>query len=219
MQRALSSSHAFQSSPSNGSLFRKEYQILGQPILKLTFYLITGVVLSSITWSTLSHSSVTDDYVISIVLLAMMFYVAGQFCIDRWRPAADARDFHPTRLWKMPYQTDIGGLWLRVAFSTIVNMAIYAILASLLVLTTTAQPAFMVLLGILFLLRIPHLYWSIRGRYIRIDSSDDAGATRTILRYESGSGIHRNAQWLIPIGMAGAGAALATIGMVFRIVQ
>ena len=83
----------------------------------------------------------------SVILLAMMFYVAGNFFVDRWRPEADTRDFHPTNLWKMPYETRASGLWLRVAFSTTVHVAIYTVLASLLVLTTTARPAFMVLLG------------------------------------------------------------------------
>ena len=192
---------------------------MGQSLLKLTFYLITGVVLSSITWSTLSHSAVTDDYVMSIILLAMMFYVAGSFCVDRWRPEADTRDFHATKLWKMPYETTISGLCMRVAFSTAAHITIYTVLASLLVLTTTARPAFMVLLGTLFLLRIPHLYWSIRGRYIQIGSNGDTGIGRSILKYQGGSRIHRNARWLIPIGMAGAGAALAMVGMLFQVIQ
>ena len=34
--------------------------------------MITGLVLSSISWSTISHSAVTGDYVLSFVLLDMV---------------------------------------------------------------------------------------------------------------------------------------------------
>ena len=71
------------------------------------------------------------------------------------------------------------------------NMATHTLLASLLVLTTTARPAFLVLLGSLFLLRIPHLYWSMRGRYERVNSVDGVGASQTILRYAGGSQMGR----------------------------
>ena len=92
---------------------------LTQTFLKLSFYLVAGVLLSSITWSTLSHSAVTGDYVISVILLAMMFFIVGKFLVDRWQPEHGPEDFHPRKLWKMPPETTIAGLWSRVAFSTL----------------------------------------------------------------------------------------------------
>ena len=178
----------------------------------MTFYLVTGVLLASITWGTLSHSAVTGDYALSVILLGMMFYVAGKFFVDRWQPVFADSDFHATKLWKIPNKTTRSGLWLRVAFSTATNIAAYTILASFLVLTTTARPAFLVLLGGLFLLRIPHLYWSMRGRYEVVHFVDGIGALQTNLRYASGSQMGRRARWLIPIGMACAGVGVAAIG-------
>ena len=87
-------------------------------------------------------------------------------------------------------------------------------LASLLVLTTTAQPAFMVLLGALFLLRIPHLYWSMRGRYEQASIANSTNGSRSVLTYRGGSQMDRKARWLIPIAMAIVGAVLAGAGMV-----
>ena len=49
----------------------------------MTFYLVTGVLLSSITWSALSHSAVTGDYALSVILLGMTFHVTGKFFVDR----------------------------------------------------------------------------------------------------------------------------------------
>ena len=185
---------------------------LGQSLLKIIFYLVTGTLLASITWSTLSHSAVTGDYALSVVLLGMMFYVAGKFFVDRWQPELGHQDFHDTKLWKTPFETTRNGIWLRIGFSTAAHIAVFALLSSLLVLTTTARPAFLILLGALFLLRVPHLYWSMRGRYERVHFVDGVGASQTILRYEGGSQMDRRARWLVPMGMACTGAGIAAVG-------
>ena len=82
---------------------------------------MTGVLLSSITWSAINHSAVTGDYALSVVLLGMMFFIVGQFFVDRWRPEYGEKDFHPGKLWKMPRTTTRGGLWRQAAFSTAVG--------------------------------------------------------------------------------------------------
>lgn len=183
--------------------------------LKILFYSVTGVLLSSVTWGTISHSAVTGEYILSFILLGMMFYVVGQFCVDRWRPENSSQDFHATRLWKIPQTTTHGGLWLRVTFHTIFGIGIYSALAFLLILTTTARPVFMILLGTLFVLRIPHLYWSMRGRYEQkaVTETDSEKPSRHVLVYRDGSLVDRKIRWLIPIGMGGLGAALAAAGM------
>ena len=176
-------------------------------LVRTLFYLAAGSILASITWSTIEHSAVTGDYLLSVILLGMMFFIIGQFFVDRWRPEYGPGDFHPTKLWKMPRETSRSGLWLRVGFRTLTGVAIFSGLATLLVLLTTARPAFMVLLGALFLLRIPHLYWSMRSRYE--EARDAEGAE---LRYRGGSALSRSTIWLTPTLMAGAGAVLATLG-------
>ena len=140
--------------------------------LKMTFYAITGVLLAAITWSTIAHSAVTGDYLISFILLGMMFYIVGQFCVDRWYPEEGLDDLGPRRLWRLPERTTSHGLWLRVGFHTLLNVGVYSILSCILVLITTARVESMLLLGSLFLLRAPHLYWSLRGRYARATSRD-----------------------------------------------
>ncbi len=95
-------------------------------------------------------------------------------------------DFHPTRLWKTPRETTRSGLWLRVGFRTLAGIAIYSGLAAILVLITTARPAFMILLGTLFVLRVPHLYWSMRGRY---DVARGEGGHVSTLRYRDSSAL------------------------------
>ena len=186
---------------------------MGPMFLRAIFYLITGMLLSSITWSTISHSAVTGDYVLSFILLGMMFYVVGQFFVDRWRPIVGPQDFHATRPWKIPRTATPGGLWLRVGFTTLFSIGVYSALASILVFTTSAQPAFMVLLGTLFLLRMPHLYWSMRGRYERVSIALGMNASRDVLMYKGGSQMDRRARLFIPIGMAIVGTALAGAGM------
>ncbi len=52
-------------------------------LLKMVYYAIAGVLLSSISWSTISHSAVTGDYLLSFILVGMMFYVVG----NCWHPA------------------------------------------------------------------------------------------------------------------------------------
>ncbi len=181
---------------------------MGPLFLRMIFYLVTGVLLASISWSTISHSAVTGDYLLSLLLLGMMFYVVGQFFVDRLRPEVAPQDFHDIRPWKTPYTTTTGGLWLRVGFNTLLNIAIYAALAFALILLTTARPAFMLLLGMLFLIRVPHLYWSMRGRYENVADSESA-----VLQYRGGSRMDRRTRWLVPIGMAGLGSGVAAIGM------
>ena len=184
--------------------------VVSQLLLKMSFYLVTGILLSSITWSALAHSAVTGDYALSVILLGMMFYVAGQFFIDRWQPGHAPQDFHPTKLWKTPHATTRAGLWLRVAFSAAAHIAVYALLASLLVLTTTARFPFMITLGSLFILRIPHLYWTMRGYYESASREGDDGQ----LRYKGGSTVHRRTRWLLPTGMACVGVGVAAIGII-----
>ena len=46
--------------------------IMGQQFLRTLFYLVSGSVLASITWSTIEHSAVTGDYILSVILLGMM---------------------------------------------------------------------------------------------------------------------------------------------------
>ena len=183
---------------------------MSQPFLRTLFYLIAGSILASITWSTIEHSAVTGDYILSVILLGMMFFIIGQFFVDRWRPEYGPNDFHPTKLWKTPRETTRSGLWLRVGFRTLIGIAIFSALSVLLVSLTTARPAFMVLLGALFLLRVPHLYWSMRSRYE--EARDGEGAE---LRYRGGSELSRRTIWLTPTLMAGMGAVLATLGALF----
>ena len=70
---------------------------MGPLFLRLIFYLVTGVLLASISWSTIFHSAVTGDYLLSFILLGMMFYVLGQFFVDRLRPEVAPHDFHSSR--------------------------------------------------------------------------------------------------------------------------
>ena len=176
-------------------------------LLRMGFYLVAGTILASITWSTIEHSAVTGDYILSVILLGMMFFIVGQFFVDRWRPEYSDGDFHPTKLWKTPRETTRSDLWLRVGFRTLAGVAIFSALAALLVLLTTARPAFMVLLGALFVLRIPHLYWSMRSRFEEAQDGAD-----TNLHYRGGSALNRRTIWLTPTLMSGVGAVLATLG-------
>ena len=150
------------------------------------FYAIAGALLSLITWSTFSHSEVTGDYLLSFILLGMMFYVIGQFYVDWWRPEDGPQDFHPSKLLKTPKRTSCGSLWLRVGFRILMSIGAYTIFASLLVVSTTARPVFMILLGMLFLLRMPHLYWSMRSRFRQVATRQSA---------EKGLLSHRSLGW------------------------
>jgi hypothetical protein len=44
-------------------------------LVRIFFYLIAGIILASISWSTIEHSAVTGDYVLSVILLGMMFFI------------------------------------------------------------------------------------------------------------------------------------------------
>lgn len=183
-----------------------------QLVLKMIFYLTTGVILASISWSTISHSRVTGDYVLAIILLGAMFFIVGMFIVDRCRPELSHRDLHPSKLWKMPYVTTSRGIWVRVSFITLMSLALYSILGSVLVWTTTARPPFLIMLGALFLLRVPYLYWSMRGRYAL--ASGASGANRPIesLVYRGEASVNRLVKVLGPTVMAVFGAVLAGFG-------
>ena len=180
---------------------------------RVLFYLLAGFVLASISWSAINHSSVTNDPILAIALMGLLFFIVGSFFVDRWRPEFGDKQFHPNKLWKMPYLTTCSDLWLRVGFKTIAGLIVHAILSTLLLMTTTAEPEFMVLLGSFFIVRIPHLYWSMRGRYERIENIDDAGATRHELQYRGGSGMDRRTFWLFPTLMSFVGVVLAFVGV------
>ena len=184
-----------------------------QTFLKTGFYMIAGTLLASISWGSIEHSVVTGDHALAVFVMGMMFFIVGKFFVDRWRPVYEADAFHPDRLWKIPQTATRRELWYRVGFSTFVGTTAFTAIASVLVLTTTAEPPFMILLGALLGLRIPYLYWSMRSRYepITIDCQDGIG--RPELRYKGGSGLHGVAFWLIPALMASLGALIAVIGL------
>lgn len=181
--------------------------------LKMTFYVIAGTVLASVSWGSINHSVVTGDYVLAVIVMGMMFFIVGKFFVDRWRPAHGPDAFHPDRPWKIPYTTTRRGLWLRVGFSTSLGVCIFAIIASVLVLSTTAQPPFMVLLGLLLVLRIPHLYWSLRSRYEVMPAEVSARDVVPVLRYKGGSELNGVAFWLVPVLLSSVGALLAILGV------
>ena len=157
---------------------------------KLTFYTGSGIILASISWGSIKHSVVTGDDTLGIVVMAMMFFIVGKFFVDRWRPAYGPDAFHPDRLWKIPETATRRELWYRVGFSTFVGATTFMVIASGLVLTTTAEPPFMILLGSLLLLRIPYLYWSMRSRYEPVTIERRDGIVQPELRYKGGSGLH-----------------------------
>ena len=70
---------------------------MSQLLLKMIFYMTTGVIMASISWSTISHASVTGDYILAIILLGAMFFIVGMFIVDRCQPELSERDFHPTK--------------------------------------------------------------------------------------------------------------------------
>ena len=93
-------------------------------------------------------------------------------------------------------------IWVRVSFITLMSLALYSILGSVLVWTTTARPPFLIMLGALFLLRVPYLYWSMRGRYAL--ASGASGANRPIesLVYRGEASVNRLVKVLGPTVMA-----------------
>lgn len=184
-----------------------------QASLKMTFYVIAGTILASISWGAINHSVVTGDYVLAVIVMGMMFFIVGKFFVDRWRPAHGPEAFHPNRPWKLPYLTTRRGLWLRVGFSTSLGVCVFAVIASVLVLGTTAQYPFMVLLGLLLVLRIPHLYWSLRSRYEVIPPDVSATGVAPALRYRGGSELNGVAFWLVPVLLSSVGALLAILGV------
>ena len=58
---------------------------VSQLLLKMIFYLTAGVILASISWSTISHSRVTRDYALTIILLGAMFFIVGMFAVSSRR--------------------------------------------------------------------------------------------------------------------------------------
>ena len=184
-----------------------------QPLLKTIFYMIAGTLLASISWGSIEHSVVTGDHALAVFVMGMMFFIVGKFFVDRWRPVYGPDAFHPDRLWKMPQTATRHGLWCRVGFSTFVGTAMFTAIASVLVLTTTAEPPFMILLGSLLALRIPYLYWSMRSRYESITIDCQNGIGRPEFRYKGGSGLPGVTFWLVPALMASLGALIAVIGL------
>ena len=170
--------------------------------------------MASISWSTISHASVTGDYILAIILLGAMFFIVGMFIVDRCQPELSERDFHPTKPWKTPYVTTRRGLWKRVAFITLLSIAFYGILGFALVWTTTARPPFLIMLGTLFLLRVPHLYWSMRGRYEIVDEASGHSYAPGSLVYLGQSNVARLVKLVGPSAMAVFGAGLAGFGFI-----
>ena len=103
-----------------------------QTCLKMRFYMVAGILLASITWSSIEHSVVSGDDTLGIVVMGLMFFIIGKFFVDRWRPVYGADAFHPDRLWKIPQMATRRELWYRVGFSTFVGATTFTSTASVL---------------------------------------------------------------------------------------
>ena len=87
-----------------GSEIPKDFMEVVMPQLLLKMILFdNSVIVASISWSTISHASVTGDNVLAIILPGAMFFIVGMFIVDRCQPELSECDFHPSKPWKTPY--------------------------------------------------------------------------------------------------------------------
>ena len=105
--------------------------------------------------------------------------VAGIFISARRPPKKPPEErFHPTKLWKSPYETTRLGLWLRAAFVSVAGFVGLNVVMFGVRLIDGGEISYFSAYSVQFLAFVPLIYWRTRRQYFPVSPAVKGGAMK-----------------------------------------
>ena len=154
--------------------FLVEYK--GLVALALIFLLALGVAMPTAIRKAEYASAV------SLALLAVL--VIGIYNSATRTPKKPPEErFHPTKLWKMPYETTRTGLLLRTAFVSVAGFVGFNVVSFAIWLIDGGDSSYFSAYSVQWLAFVPFLYWHTRKQYFSVSSANQPDGGSLLLRH------------------------------------
>ena len=176
-------------------------------IILLVFSLFCGqVFLDSIE---------AEEYSSALVSALQVAIFAGALLIANRNAKKPSEDkFHPTKLWKTPYEATRAGLWVRAGFSGLLaSMTFAGFFLTVWLFDNDTDIVFPGVLSIQFLFWIPYFYWNSRRQY-ELVSTNQIDDSNLLLRYSDNPRKPSSRErWILALSMGATAGTLAMIGV------
>ena len=103
------------------------------------------------------------EYAPAVELIVLAILLIGIFISARRGPKKPPEErFHPTKLWKTPYETTRTGLLLRTAFASVAGFVGFNVVSFVVWLIDGGDSSYFSANSVQFLAFVPFLYWNTR---------------------------------------------------------
>ena len=117
-----------------------------------------------------------DRYASAVALVLGVVLVAGIFISARRTQKKPPEErFHPTKLWKTPYETTRTGLLLRTAFASVAGFVGFNVVSFVVWLIDGGDSSYFSANSVQFLAFVPFLYWNTRSAVFSGFPGESAG--------------------------------------------
>ena len=148
----------------------------GVLFLALIFLLMIGPVLPTAIRKAEYASAV------SLVLLAVLV-IGVIISAQRAAKKPPEERFHPTKIWKMAYETTRTGLWLRAAFASVAGFVGLNVVSFVVRLIDGGELSYFSAYSVQLLALLPLIYWHSRKQYFPVSSANQPDGVSLLLRH------------------------------------
>ena len=125
-----------------------------------------------------------DRYASAVALVLGVVLVAGIFISARRGPKKPPEErFHPTKLWKTPYETTRTGLWLRAAFVSVAGFVGLNVVMFGVRLIDGGEISYFSAYSVQFLAFVPLIYWRTRRQYFPVSPANQPDGGSLLLQH------------------------------------
>ena len=153
--------------------FLVEYK--GLLALALIFLLGLGVAMPTAIRKA-EYAPAVELIVLAVLLIGLII------SLNRTAKRPEER-FHPTKLWKMPYETTRTGLLLRTAFVSVAGFVGLNVVSFVIWLIDGGDSSYFSSYSVQFLAFVPILYWHSRKQYFSVSSANQPDGVSLLLRH------------------------------------
>ena len=118
----------------------------------------------------------------SLALLAVLVIVLYNSATRTPKKPPEER-FHPTKLWKTPYETTRTGLWLRAAFVSVAGFVGLNVVMFVIRLIDGGDSSYFTAYSVQLFAFVPFIYWYTRKQYFPASSANQPDGGSLLLRH------------------------------------
>ena len=123
------------------------------------------------------------EYAPAVELIVLAFLLIGLIIsLSRTAKRPEER-FHPTKLWKTPYETTRTGLWLRAAFISVAGFVALNVGMFGVRLIDGGEISYFSAYSVQLFAFVPFIYWHRRRQYFPVSSANQPDGGSLLLRH------------------------------------